>query len=68
MKIHVLHPKLMQPCSNIHGMQVRCKKLKLKKYESPTPPMMIIPTLYGLSFLKETSILVLIGSLDAHFP
>lgn len=67
MKIHVLHPNLMQPCSNIHDMQMRCKKLNLKKDESLTPPMMIIPTLYDFSFLKETSILVLVGSLDAHF-
>jgi hypothetical protein len=48
-------------------MQVKCKKLNLKKDESPASPMMIIPTLYGFSFLKETSILVLVGSLDAHF-
>jgi hypothetical protein len=46
---------------------MRCKKLNLKKDESLTPPMMIIPTLYDFSFLKETSILVLVGSLDAHF-
>jgi len=46
---------------------MRCKKLNLKKDEYLTPPMMIIPTLYDFSFLKETSILVLVGSLDAHF-
>jgi hypothetical protein len=48
-----------------HASEVQ--ETQLEKNESSTPPLMIIPTLYGFSFLKEISILVLVGSLDAHF-